>query len=79
MSQIAQSRHSQRELVAAHIDRDQRTQLFALAQQEDMSVSAILRRALRAYLGSADATQLEGAAAAYHLRSAPASYTEGEQ
>ena len=79
MGQIAQSRHSQRELVAAHIDRDQREQLFALAQQEDMSVSAILRRAVRAYLGSADATQIEGAAAAHHHRSAPSTYSEGEQ
>jgi hypothetical protein len=50
MSQIAKDSGSQRKLVGAFVDADQRRQLVELARQEDRSVSAIVRRALAAEL-----------------------------
>ena len=40
----------ERALVAAHVDVEERRRLFELARLEDRSVSAILRRAVRAEL-----------------------------
>jgi hypothetical protein len=39
-----------RALIAARIDRTERDRLFTLARAEDRSVSAVVRRALRAEL-----------------------------
>ncbi len=46
MSQIAPERRTTT-FVGAHVDHDTRDQLRALAHEEDRSISAILRRALR--------------------------------
>jgi post-segregation antitoxin (ccd killing protein) len=40
----------ERALVAAYVDLDEREELFTLARLQDRSVSAIVRRALRAEL-----------------------------
>ena len=50
MGQLVQHRHKERELVAAHVDREQRDELYALAAREDRSVSSIIRGAIAAHL-----------------------------
>ena len=50
MSQLVQHRHRDRELVAAHVDREQRDELYALAAREDRSVSSVIRSAIAALL-----------------------------
>jgi predicted transcriptional regulator len=45
-----ETRTKERALVGAYVDIDVRDRLFTLAQLEDRSVSAILRRALTAEL-----------------------------
>jgi predicted transcriptional regulator len=54
VSQLAERRHKERELVAAHVDRDQRRRLKALAAREDRSVSSVIRSEIAAYLERAD-------------------------
>ena len=39
-----------KDLVAAYVDLDEREELFTLARLQDRSVSAVVRRALRAEL-----------------------------
>jgi predicted transcriptional regulator len=50
MCEIAADTRRDREIVAAHIDHEQREALAALALSEDRSVSSVLRRAIAAEL-----------------------------
>ena len=49
MGEIATTKRD-REIVAAHVDREQRAALLALARLEDRSLSSIVRRAIKAEL-----------------------------
>jgi predicted DNA-binding protein len=48
------SKPDRRGLVAAHLDREQRDRLAALARTEDRSIASILRRAIAAELERAE-------------------------
>jgi post-segregation antitoxin (ccd killing protein) len=50
VKQQIQNRTKDRALVAAYVNLDERDLLFRLAREEDRSVSAVVRRALRAEL-----------------------------
>ena len=47
MTELAQEREPSTAFIGAHVDFDTRDQLRALAAEEDRSISAIPRRALR--------------------------------
>jgi hypothetical protein len=50
VKQHIQNRTKDRALVSAYVNLEERDQLFSLAREEDRSVSAVVRRALRAEL-----------------------------
>ena len=58
MSQLAQERQPT-VFIGTHVDYDTRDQLRALAREEDRSISAILRRALRHEFERVDETEEE--------------------
>jgi hypothetical protein len=53
MGETATDTKRDREIVAAHVDREQRAALLALARLEDRSLSSVVRRAIAAELDRA--------------------------